>query len=110
MKDETIIRMIQETCEGLREMNKKPFPVDCRYLQPSYNALVQAARSNHSGDAFLSGLSTIEQNGEVNPMEMQILFAQLRIALESLQELDGSRDAAAATAPTISYVGPSPGT
>ena len=84
MKDETIIRMIVESTEVLAKMR---FPQECRYVQHSYNALLKLARANHPGDPFLSALSLLESDGsEGNPQEMYILFAQLRIALESLQE------------------------
>src|SRR5262249_58292423 len=80
-------------------------PQSCSHVQPSYNALVQAAKANHPDDVFLSSLPTLEYNatgvfGEKHgmpPQELQILFSQLRIALESLQE-DGGR--AARRAPT----------
>ncbi len=115
MRDETIIRMLQETCQVLSQMGHKPFPQECRYLQHSFDALLQAARANHPGDVFLNALPTIssgEPRGaeesaegpargpsgpharhggrreavEVSAQEMQVLFAQLRIALESLQD------------------------
>jgi uncharacterized protein YjbI with pentapeptide repeats len=102
MTDDVIIRLAEETCRVLAKME---FPQSCSYLQPSYNALVQAAKANHPDDVFLSSLPTLEYNttgvfGEKSgtpPQELQILFSQLRIALESLQE-DGGR--AARRAPT----------
>ena len=86
MKDEMMIRMITETCGVLSNVGKH-FPMECRYLHHSYNALLQAAQANHPGDGFLSALPRIEGDAvDVSPQEMHILFAQLRIALESLQE------------------------
>jgi hypothetical protein len=95
MTDEVIIRLAEETC---RVLSKMEFPQSCSHLAPSYNALVQAAKANHPEDAFLSSLPTLEYNtgafGEkvgMPPQEMNILFTQLRIALESLQGDDAPR-------------------
>ena len=86
MKDEMMIRMITETC-GVLSNAGKHFPMECRYLHHSYNALLQAAQTNHPGDRFLGALPRIEGDTvDVSPQEMHILFAQLRIALEALQE------------------------
>jgi hypothetical protein len=95
MTDDVIIRLAEETCRVLAKME---FPQSCSHLQPSYNALVQAAKANHPDDAFLSSLPTLEYNttgvfgekGGMPPQEMNILFTQLRIALESLQDEGGT--------------------
>jgi hypothetical protein len=96
MTDDVIIRLADETCRVLAKME---FPQSCSHLQPSYNALVQAAKANHPDDVFLSSLPTLEYNtagvfgekGGMAPQEMHILFTQLRIALESLQGDGGAR-------------------
>lgn len=108
MKDETIIRIITESAEVLSKVH---FPVEYQYLHHSYNALLRAAKTNHPQDAFLGVLPEVENGtGGVSGPEMGVLFAQLRIALESLQESAESRDAAPGTAPTVSYVASPPGT
>ncbi|MBV9851512.1 MAG: hypothetical protein JO250_17735 [Armatimonadetes bacterium] len=106
MKDEYLIRMIAETCKTLSEIH---WPTECRYLPGSYNALLQAARTNHPDDPFLKALPAAKDEGSrskttpippgpfpppaakdegeaVTTAEMNILFAQLRIALEALQD------------------------
>ncbi len=86
MKDEMMIRMSTETCGVLANVGKH-YPIEFRYLHHSYNALLQAAQANHPADAFLRALPKLEGDiSDVSPQEMHILFAQLRIALESLQE------------------------
>ena len=58
MRDEVIIRMLQEASHGLKEVS---FPVTTPHLIPSYNALLAAAKVNHPTDPFLSVLSPIER-------------------------------------------------
>jgi Pentapeptide repeats (8 copies) len=90
MNDETIIRLVEETCRVLAKME---FPQSCSHLQPSYNTLVEAAKANHPEDLFLRTLPTIPyvpyEGKGVAPQEMHILFTQLRIALEALQDEGG---------------------
>jgi hypothetical protein len=96
MKDAVIIRMLQEACTALEGVS---FPVTTPHLVPSYNALLAAAKANHPTDPFLSALTNLEvlppvrnENGKfrredaVGPEEMRVLFGQLRVVLESLQE------------------------
>lgn len=92
MKDEVIIRMLQEASQALKGVS---FPVTTPHLAPSYNALLAAAKANHPDDPFLSALSPIEKSeggrreDGVGPEEMRVLFGQLRIVLESLLEEQG---------------------
>lgn len=67
MTDEAIIRITQESCKVLSGV---PWHSECKYLLPSYNALLQAAKANHPEDPFISALPTIASNGE----EDSILF------------------------------------
>jgi hypothetical protein len=83
MRDETIVRMLEDACTGLQEVN---FPARTPNLLPVYNALLAAARANHPDDPFLNALGRIENNGESGPEEMRVLFGQLRILLESFRE------------------------
>jgi hypothetical protein len=84
MTDKGIIQMAQETCKVLTHV---PWHVTCNYLIPSYNALLQAAKANHPDEPFINVLTSIQLNEEdgLNGPQMNILFTQLRIALESLQ-------------------------
>jgi hypothetical protein len=96
MRDETIIRMLQETCDALKGVG---FPASARHLVPSYNAVLAAAKVNHPSDPFLGALRPLEDGHEgAGPEEMRILFGQLRIALEALHE-DRSRGSAPLTLP-----------
>ncbi len=86
MNDATIIRMATETIQHLRHA----IPVSsCPYMVPSYNALVSAASANHPEDVFLKVLAPIPTTGDdrdcISIAEINALFAQLIIALESLQ-------------------------
>jgi hypothetical protein len=88
MTDDVIIRLAEETCRVLAKME---FPQSCSHLQPSYNTLVEAAKTNHPEDTFLRALPTLQYDlNPVAPQEMNILFTQLRIALESLQGEGGA--------------------
>lgn len=78
--------MATETIQHLRHA----IPVSsCPYMVPSYNALVSAASANHPDDAFLKVLTPIPTTGDdrdsISIAEITALFAQLIIALESLQ-------------------------
>jgi hypothetical protein len=84
MTDETIVKMLRETCQVLSRME---FFEPSKYLLPSYNALLTAARANHPNEPFLSVLPTLEGGEDeeaFNPHTACILFSQLRIALESM--------------------------
>jgi hypothetical protein len=97
MTDELILRLVDETCKGLGRME---FFNPCAHLIPSYNAVVRAAQANHPDDPYLNTLFPILQPNEnaerpdkhgsdgsgINPPLLRILFTQLRIILESLQE------------------------
>lgn len=97
MTDTLILRLVDETCKVLARME---FFNPCTYLIPSYNALVQAAQANHPDDPYLNTAFPLLQPGgtvarsekhhedadAVNPPQLRILFTQLRIILESLQD------------------------
>lgn len=86
MKDATIVRMLEETCSMLKHVDAY---VSCTHLVPSYNALLTAAKANHPNDPFLSALSLLPTNSNekgCGSSEIRVLFAQMRIALESFQE------------------------
>src|SRR5438067_13639078 len=85
MNDETILRMVEETCKVLSRLD---FFVSAKHFMPSYNALLQAARENHPDDRFLGVLPILGLGGEeeINAPQLHILFTQLRVALESLQQ------------------------
>ncbi len=85
MKDETILKIAEETEKVLKRME---FHEPCDQLLPSYNALLTAARENHPEDGFIQALQPIEDvsaKGK-NKNQLQILFSQLRIALAALAE------------------------
>src|SRR5262249_47618957 len=85
MTDETILRMVEETCKVLSRTDSY---VSAKHLAPSYDALLQAARGNHPADRFLGVLPTLGfgTGDEITAPQMNVLFAQLRVALESLQQ------------------------
>jgi hypothetical protein len=90
MRDEAIIRIAEQSAKVLAGMQ---FFMSCKYLLPSYHALLLAAKANHPDDPFLSALPVIEPEQEENglaPPQLNILFTQLRLALESLQEEGGA--------------------
>ena len=81
MKDQTIVRLAEETTSLLR----KVLPGDnAKNVIPSYNALLAAAKANHPNDPFLSTLTPIERSDSA--VDLAILFSQLRIAVEALNE------------------------
>lgn len=86
MKNSTIIQMLEETCSMLKHVDAY---VSCTHLVPSYNAILVAARTNHPDDPFLSALPPLpivnKGEGGCGSAELRVLFAQMRIALESLQ-------------------------
>jgi hypothetical protein len=91
MQNTALVRIAEETGKMLAEMDGE---MPCGTMAPSYNALLQAAKANHPNDPFLSALTTFKLTGGRDPVvedgdptaaEMRALFAQLRIALESLQ-------------------------
>jgi hypothetical protein len=82
MTDDVLILMTAETSAMFADVDGY---VPCRHLVPSYNALLLAARDNHPNDPFLRALTPIEPDSEANALAMKVLFAQLRIALESFQ-------------------------
>jgi hypothetical protein len=97
MKDQAIAVIAEEACKGLKDC---PWHMECNYLIPSYNGLLMAARANHPDDPFLNGIEPIRvgESGGINAPEIYVLFAQLRIAIESMlaDESFGSEDSFAA--------------
>jgi hypothetical protein len=103
MKDEIIIKLLEDACKGLEKVN---FPVTTPNLMPIYQTLVLSAAQNHPENLFLRTLARLQENSmpdaggseesrgflkksdkrDSGPEEMRILFGQLRIVLESLQE------------------------
>jgi hypothetical protein len=96
MTDALIIRLVDETSKVLARME---FFQSCDHLIPSYNALVQAAQANHPNDPYLQTAFPVLQPGEdkgrhekhehgkeVSPPLLRVLFTQLRIILEAMQE------------------------
>src|SRR5947209_7066554 len=83
MSDETIVRMIEETSKILSRLE---WMVPATHLLPTYSALLRAARENHPDDPFLGALPAFGSGTEeINAPQLNILFTQLRIALESFQ-------------------------
>lgn len=84
MKDEAIWRIAKQTAKVLSGMQ---FFMSCKHVLPSYHALLLAAKTNHPDDPFLAALPTLEpEEGEENavaPPQLNILFTQLYLALES---------------------------
>jgi hypothetical protein len=104
MKDETLVRLIQDACQKLERVN---FPVTTPNLIPVYNALLTAAKANHPGHAYLSILPVLAE-GETSPEEMRVLLGQLRIVLEALPEENANRPTAQpAAVPTAPAAAPS---
>jgi hypothetical protein len=85
MTDAALIRIAEETIQALSPVVVMNL---AHQMVPSYHALLQAAKANHPNDPFIGGLSPLEfktDNDYITVGEMIALFAQLRIALESLQ-------------------------
>jgi hypothetical protein len=91
MKDQSIIRMIEETTRALADA---PGHVNCTYVIPSYNALLDAAKANHADDPFLRALAPIQTDDDhtFNVTQASVLFGQLRIALQSMMGTDELAD------------------
>src|SRR5438067_4258861 len=98
MTDETILRMVEETCKVLSRTDSF---VSAKHLAPSYDALLQAARENHPDDRFLGVLPSLGfgEKDEITASQMNALLAQLRVALESLQQTSRRAGGAAGSAP-----------
>lgn len=107
MNDVLIIRLVDETSKVLSRME---FFQSCDHLIPSYNALVRAAQANHPDDPYLHTAFPTLQPGEkaernqkphgegreVSPPLLRVLFTQLRIVLEAMQEPATATDGEAA--------------
>ena len=81
MKDEVLVRIAAETASLLDEMG---FQEDVQSLVASYNAVLREAKQNHADNRFLQSIETLERSE--GKQQLQILFTQLRIALEALKE------------------------
>jgi hypothetical protein len=93
MTDQTIIRILEETQKPLSRMEHFEH---CLFLVPSYNALLTSARANHPEEEFLRVLPLLDPEAKdkdgdpiINPRQLAILFAQLRIVLEGMVESAG---------------------
>jgi len=83
IKDEMLIRMIEEASKSLAQVDGYQ---NCNQLVPSYNALLQAAKANHPNDPCLGALERLnKEEDDVSAMVLRVLLGQMRIALESLQ-------------------------
>jgi hypothetical protein len=90
MKDETLIRLAEETAKWLSQtITVNPAP----QMVPSYNAFLTAAKANHPTNPFLNALHPLSSDSDAHPGddlvtvgEMIALFGQVRIVLESLRE------------------------
>jgi hypothetical protein len=82
MKDETIIKIAEDTAKTLAGMQ---FFEPCGQLMPTYNALIKAAKGNHPDEPFLQALPESNEMVEDGVNQLKILFSQLRIALDSLR-------------------------
>ena len=81
MTDQTIAKIAEATSSLLR----KVLPGEnATNVLPSYNAILAAAQENHPDDTFLAALKPIEKSE--NAIDLGILFSQLRIALEAINE------------------------
>jgi hypothetical protein len=91
MTDQTILRLLEETHKPLSRMEHFE---SCAYLVPGYNALLRSARKNHPEEEYLQVLPEIqvrtnkdgEEEIEVGPRQLSILYSQLRIVLEGTSE------------------------
>lgn len=100
MKDETLVRLLQDACQKLERVN---FPVTTPNLIPVYNALLTATKANHPGHAYLAVLPVLAES-ETSPEEMRVLLGQLRIVLEAVSEENASRPIAQPAAAPIAPV------
>jgi hypothetical protein len=100
MKDEAIWRIAKQTAKVLSGMQ---FFMSCKHLLPSYHALLLAAKANHPDDPFLNALPVLDpEEGEENaiaPPQLNILFTQLYLALESWMGEEEEEEGAPAAAP-----------
>lgn len=87
MKDEAIWRIAKQTAKVLSNMQ---FFMNCKHLLPSYQALLLAAKANHPDDPFLNALPVLDlqdvDDQTVAPPQLNILFTQLYLALESFMD------------------------
>jgi hypothetical protein len=91
MKDEIIIRMLQDAGSNLEHVR---FPIETPNLVPIYNSLLAASQANHPQESFLKALRPVEG---ASPEELRVLFGQLRILLEAL--VDTNREGEGVTRP-----------
>src|SRR5262249_50632963 len=80
-----------------------PWHEEGTHVVPSYNALLQAAKENHPDDPIIRILPPLELgDGGIRAPQLNILFTQLRIALESLRS--GNNGTSTAERPNISSI------
>ncbi len=104
MKDETLVRLLQDACQKLERVN---FPVTTPNLIPVYNALLTATKANHPAHPYLAVLPVLAE-GETSPEEMRVLLGQLRIVLEALPEESAARPIGQPAAAMAPAAAPSP--
>ena len=83
MEDKTILKIAESTAHML---SKADFPISVSHIIPSYNAILKSAKENHPDDEFLNTLNPIEEDIGDGFFQLKILFSQLRIVVEALQE------------------------
>lgn len=84
MTDATILKMLEEASAAVSRMK---YWMPGGNLVPSYNALLQAAKTNHPQDRFLQSLRPLSGGNDpyaINPPQLQVLFGQLRLVIETL--------------------------
>ena len=90
MNDAAILKMINATTETLSMMESWN---ECDYLAAPYNALLVAARENHPNDSFLMAMPMILAGEyKINGPGLNVLYRQLRVAIESILEEKKSTD------------------
>ena len=83
MDDKIILKIAESTAHML---SKADFPISVSHIIPSYNAILKSAKENHPDDEFLSMLNPVGEDIGDGFFQLGILFAQLRIIVEALQE------------------------
>jgi hypothetical protein len=88
MKDELIIKLIQET---VRHLGNAISVSSANQMIPSYNAILTAAQTNHPNHPFLSHLKPLgrdrnDEEDHISIAEITALFAQIGISIESLRD------------------------
>jgi len=99
MEDKLILKLAEETVSILADME---FHEPCDKVGASYNALLAAAKKNHPDDTFLAAMLPVEGGMEGGKHQLQILFTQLRIVMDALQQAAANASKPGATPGTTS--------